>query len=172
MGVGFGGDIKSAWMELTNGEDRNATLVDLDPHSDVLLRRFMQTLKNHSDNPQETWFGLMRDQGVNGRMSLSQFQMLCKDMDFSERETKLLFNCLDNGQHHARGRITMEDWTFLKLWDGRASPLDSPRSNSVVSFRSSSLPVRRPVVKKDRAESVRSGVLEKHMAGKEADDVA
>jgi len=120
--VGYQGDLRSTWAELTHGEiHRNATLKDLDPWVDELGVRFVQTLKKYHNSARDGWFASLKAYGSHGRMNLKEFLAMGARFGFNDKDMKRLFNCLDANQDR---RVSMSEWMFLEMWESR--PDDTP----------------------------------------------
>lgn len=141
--VGFQGDLRSTWAELTDGEvHRQATLRDLDPQADELMVRFVHALKRWHNTARDGWFAVMKAHGSHGRMYFSEFVTVGARLGFGEKELKKIFNCLDANLDR---RVSLSEWLFLELWESRPAA-DSPGSSRAPSAGPGSARRQTPVL--------------------------
>lgn len=131
--VGFRGNLKTAWVEITHGEvARSVTLRDLDPEGDVLLAQFALALATVHGTLKAGWTDIMR-RGY-GRLDLAAFTDACRSLGLTGREAKRLFMVLDPRN---AGYIPEDRMEFLALWDpgeqAGLAPMWSPRRRSLDS---------------------------------------
>mmetsp|Transcript_18578 Transcript_18578/g.39992 ORF Transcript_18578/g.39992 Transcript_18578/m.39992 type:complete len:394 (-) Transcript_18578:73-1254(-) len=115
--VGFHGDLKTAWAELTDGHvNRVATIKDLDPEGHLMMLQFHDTLAKHHGTPRDGWFAILRQHSTYGRMSPEAFEEACNDFQFNKQFAKTLFSMLDVNNDKA---LTIDEWDFMELfgWD-------------------------------------------------------
>lgn len=148
--VGFSGDLKATFRELTGGGVRHhAILIDLDPEGVQLMLRLNRELESRFTTPRDAWFAIMREHNTNGRMKQPDFESMCKNLGFTAKESRSLYNALDVGggpmqrasMEHTRGAINFNEWNFLyvvkKLQDERVDFEQSRRHGSDASSNSS-----------------------------------
>jgi len=115
--IGFHGDLKKTWGELTKGDvHRVITLADLDAEADAALLRTAAALKKFYSSVREAWFALMRSQGSHGLMHPPQFKAVFEDLGIGEKEAMRIFNYLDVD---GRRSLELEEWMLLALWERR-----------------------------------------------------
>lgn len=136
--VGFHGDLKLSWAELTGGDvHRTATIKDLDPEGDMMMFQFHDALAKFHGTPRDGWFAILRSHGAFGKMSPQAFDVVCSDMKFPKRYSKVLFDMLDLNQDK---NLSLDEWDFMELW-GREfakearSKADAERSEKSNSSR-------------------------------------
>lgn len=110
--LGFRGNLKSTWAELTCHEaGRHVGLGDLDPEADRLLAFFVAALVERHGGHREGWSTVIRAAG--GQLEQTGFQELCRQLGLSARESRRIFLCLDREAH---GAVSEPEHRFLGLW--------------------------------------------------------
>lgn len=127
--VGFVGDLKETWGELTGDrgarEGRSLFLRDLDREADKLMNRLLEILKRGTKTPRDGWNAIMRAHGSGGGLNLPTFKRICQGFGFSDVEADKLFHCLQGAEDRECGRIKREQWKFLSLWEKGPPQYDS-----------------------------------------------
>jgi len=120
--VGFHGDLKCAWSELTDGEiHRPMYIQDLDPAADRMMHDFTEALRKHYGSPKDGWYAVLRAHGAFGRMTPEAFETVCLDMGFGPKFAKKVFAFLDLDLDRC---VSLDEWDFLQLWERRMSKGD------------------------------------------------
>lgn len=117
--VGFAGDLKEAWKQLTGGNPhRMVTLADLDPESDRIVSAFVRGLRSKHSSAKEGWQEAMKTHGTTGRLRSGEFAALCHELDLTARESKILFAALDLDYNKL---VDVDAWNFLSVYDTRTT---------------------------------------------------
>merc|ERR1712048_279126 len=118
---GFTGDVKSTWSEITGGDvQRQITLKDWDPETDTLLTAFCRLLAQRHGRLREGWTAILKHgYGKTGRLSVQEWNDICRGLGFSLKDAKIMFSCLDADSSRT---ITQEEFLFIKRWDAESEP--------------------------------------------------
>jgi len=111
--VGFRGDLKSTWAELSGGGRTAVTLGDLDPEASQLLTRFTNALSNHYGSLKEGLHIILHSSRKTGTLHFEDFKDICIKLGFRPKEAKMLWSCLD---HDINKRTPLDDYRFLSHW--------------------------------------------------------
>lgn len=118
-GVGFAGDLKESWKQLTGGNPhRMVTLADLDPESDRIVSAFIRGLRRNHSSARAGWQEALRTHGTGGRLRAGEFAALCHELDLTARESKILFAALDLDYNKL---VDVDAWNFLAVYDTRTA---------------------------------------------------
>jgi len=116
--IGYHGDLKSAWNDLTNGDvHRPMTPADLDPAADQHIREFVTALGRCHGTPRDGWYAIMRAHGHFGRMDVDGFERVCQEMGVAGKLGKKVFSYVDADSSKS---ISLDEWEFLQLWENCA----------------------------------------------------
>jgi len=127
--IGFHGDLKTAWAELTQGDiHRPMFMADLDPVAAALIKEFVIALARCHGSARDGWYSLIRAHGTNGRMEPDNFDRVCQEMSISSKTSRKVFGYLDTDGSKT---ISLDEWHFVALWEDEVGDDESMMGSSV-----------------------------------------
>lgn len=132
--IGFTGDLKSTWKELTRGEVmRTMTYEDLDPEGDKLLASFANTLAQRFPSLRDGWVWLLKHAGRSHRIGPQKFVRACGELGVPDAKAKRVFALLDRSTPSSQVLVE-EDLEFLSMWGPKAIAPEPKRGKAVATL--------------------------------------
>eukprot|EP00929_Paragymnodinium_shiwhaense_P050599 TRINITY_DN25480_c0_g1_i1.p1 TRINITY_DN25480_c0_g1~~TRINITY_DN25480_c0_g1_i1.p1 ORF type:complete len:432 (+),score=109.33 TRINITY_DN25480_c0_g1_i1:116-1411(+) len=152
--AGFQGDVKSAWMELSDGSmERHITLKDWDPEVDMLLRTFCKVLVQRHGQLREGWYSILKHGfgGNAGMLTSQEFVDIVTGLGFTMRHARIVLAAVDADRSHT---VTQDEFMFVQHYGEGLEPPKEPGPQ-----RDSARPPRRDEL--DQMDQARESKIKK-----------